>query len=92
MISALGDKIQAKILAQKANVPTIPGINDVENAEQIRKWMKTDKVAFPIMIKAVAGGGGRGMVKVENKNQLGAGSCAGRFGGREVVRRRKDTG
>ena len=70
VISALGDKIQAKILAQKANVPTIPGLMDVMSAEQIKKWMKTDKVAFPIMIKAVAGGGGRGMVKVENKDQL----------------------
>ncbi|MBM4147023.1 MAG: ATP-grasp domain-containing protein [Nitrospira sp.] len=70
VIKALGDKIQAKKLAQKANVPTIPGIIDVINVEQISKWMKNEKVTFPIMIKAVAGGGGRGMVKVENKNQL----------------------
>ena len=70
VIEALGDKIQAKNLAQKANVPTIPGILDVMNVEQIKKWMKHDKVTFPIMIKAVAGGGGRGMVKVENMNQL----------------------
>jgi acetyl-CoA carboxylase biotin carboxylase subunit/propionyl-CoA carboxylase alpha chain len=70
VIEALGDKIQAKNLAQKANVPTIPGIIDVMNVEQIKKWMKHDKVTFPIMIKAVAGGGGRGLVKVENTNQL----------------------
>ena len=70
VIGALGDKIQAKNLAQKANVPTIPGILDVMNVDQIKKWMKHDKVTFPIMIKAVAGGGGRGMVKVENTNQL----------------------
>ena len=70
VIMALGDKIQAKKIAQKANVPTIPGIIDVINIEQIKKWMKSEKVSFPIMIKAVAGGGGRGMVKVENKNQL----------------------
>ena len=70
VIEALGDKIQAKNLAQKANVPTIPGILDVMNVDQIKKWMKHDKVTFPIMIKAVAGGGGRGMVKVENTNQL----------------------
>ena len=70
VIEALGDKIQAKNLAQKVNVPTIPGILDVTNFEQIKKWMKHDKVTFPIMIKAVAGGGGRGMVKVENTNQL----------------------
>ncbi len=70
VIEALGDKIQAKNLAQKAHVPTIPGIIDVVNVDQIKKWMKQDKVIFPIMIKAVAGGGGRGMVKVESKNQL----------------------
>jgi acetyl-CoA carboxylase biotin carboxylase subunit/propionyl-CoA carboxylase alpha chain len=70
VIEALGDKIQAKSLAQKASVPTIPGILDVMNVDQIRKWMKQDKVSFPIMIKAVAGGGGRGMVKVEDKGQL----------------------
>ena len=70
VIEALGDKIQAKSLANKANVPTIPGIIDVANVDQITKWMKHDRVSFPIMIKAVAGGGGRGMVKVEHKNQL----------------------
>jgi acetyl/propionyl-CoA carboxylase alpha subunit len=70
VIEALGDKIQAKYLAKKANVPTIPGIIDVMSVDQITKWMKHDRVTFPIMIKAVAGGGGRGMVKVEHKNQL----------------------
>jgi acetyl/propionyl-CoA carboxylase alpha subunit len=70
VIKALGDKIQAKRLAQKANVPTIPGIMDVTSVEQIKKWLKDEKVGFPIMIKAVAGGGGKGMVKVENKSEL----------------------
>ncbi len=70
VIKALGDKIQAKDLAQKANVPTIPGIIDVKSVEEIKKWMKTKRVHFPIMIKAVAGGGGKGMVKVENSTDL----------------------
>jgi acetyl/propionyl-CoA carboxylase alpha subunit len=70
VIRALGDKIQAKKLAQKANVPTIPGIMDVHGIDQIKKWMKEEKVAFPIMIKAVAGGGGKGMVKVSDTNEL----------------------
>lgn len=70
VIRSLGDKIQAKRLAQNANVPTIPGIIDVTDTEQIKQWMINEKISFPIMIKAVAGGGGRGMVKVENKNQL----------------------
>ena len=70
VIRALGDKIQAKLLAQKANVPTIPGIMDVTGVEQIKKWLKDEKVGFPIMIKAVAGGGGKGMVKVESGNEM----------------------
>lgn len=70
VIEVLGDKIQAKNLAQKANVPTIPGIIDVTSVDQIKTWMKHSNVNFPIMIKAVAGGGGKGMVKVENKNQI----------------------
>lgn len=70
VIRAMGDKIQAKEIAEKANVPTIPGISDVTDIEQIKKWMKTKRVSYPIMIKAAAGGGGKGMVKVENDNQL----------------------
>jgi acetyl-CoA carboxylase biotin carboxylase subunit/propionyl-CoA carboxylase alpha chain len=69
VIKAMGDKIQAKTLAQKANVPTIPGISNVINVEQIKNWMKDASVEYPIMIKASAGGG-KGMVKVENDNQL----------------------
>ncbi len=70
VIRAVGDKIHAKSLAQTANVPIIPGIIDVTNIEQIKKWMKKEKISFPIMIKAVSGGGGKGMVKVENDEQL----------------------
>jgi len=70
VIRKMGDKIQAKVLAQKASVPTIPGVSDVTDVEQIRKWMKKEQVAFPIIIKAAAGGGGKGMVKVEKDEQI----------------------
>jgi acetyl-CoA carboxylase biotin carboxylase subunit/propionyl-CoA carboxylase alpha chain len=70
VIRMMGDKIEAKRLAQKANVPTIPGISDVTSIEQIKKWMKDEKVDFPIMIKAAAGGGGKGMIKVESNDGL----------------------
>jgi acetyl/propionyl-CoA carboxylase alpha subunit len=70
VIRMMGDKIQAKILAQKAGVPAIPGISDVTGTEQIKKWMQQEGVAFPIMIKASAGGGGKGMVKVEHEDQM----------------------
>ncbi len=70
IIRLMGDKIEAKQIAQKANVPTIPGINNVTDINQIKKWMKAEKVSFPIMIKAAAGGGGKGMVKVEDEDQI----------------------
>ena len=70
VIKMMGDKIEAKRIAQKAKVPTIPGISDVTDINQIKKWMKDEDVSFPIMIKASAGGGGKGMVKVESNEQI----------------------
>jgi acetyl-CoA carboxylase biotin carboxylase subunit/propionyl-CoA carboxylase alpha chain len=70
VIRMMGDKIGAKALARKANVPVIPGINAVTDIGQIKKWMQTDDVSYPIMIKAAAGGGGKGMVKVEKDEEL----------------------
>lgn len=70
VIKAVGDKIQAKRLAQKADIPTIPGIANVNSIEQIKKWMNDERINFPIMTKAAAGGGGKGMVKIENGEQL----------------------
>lgn len=70
IIRLMGDKIEAKRIAQRASIPTIPGITDVDDINQIKKWMKSEKVSFPIMIKAAAGGGGKGMVKVEDEIQL----------------------
>ena len=70
VIRMMGDKIEAKRLAQKANVPTIPGISDVKDVEQITAWMEREKIEYPIMIKAAAGGGGKGMVKVSDPSEL----------------------
>ncbi len=71
VIRQMGDKIRAKKIAATAGVPVIPGITNVKEETQIIKWMKDDEVSFPIIIKASAGGGGKGMVKVEEKNQIG---------------------
>lgn len=70
VIKMMGDKIESKLIAQKANVPTIPGLNDVNDINRIKKWMLDEKIDFPIMIKASAGGGGKGMVKVESKDRM----------------------
>ena len=59
-ILAMGDKITSKKLAQEANVSTVPGymglIDDAEHAVKI-----SNEVGYPVMIKASAGGGGKGM-------------------------------
>jgi len=70
VIDEMGDKIRAKELAIQAKVPVIPGISNVKDIKQIIKWMKDDDVAYPIMIKAAAGGGGKGMVKVSEGAEL----------------------
>jgi propionyl-CoA carboxylase alpha chain len=59
-IEAMGDKIESKKLAAEANVSTVPGymgvIKDTDEAVKIAK-----EIGFPVMIKASAGGGGKGM-------------------------------
>ncbi len=59
-IKLMGDKIEAKKLAEKANVSTVPGymgvIKDAKEAVKIAK-----KIGFPVILKAAAGGGGKGM-------------------------------
>ena len=68
-IKIMGDKIQSKNLAIKAKVNTIPGFNkvikDTSHAINIAK-----DIGFPLMIKASAGGGGKGMRIVKNKNEI----------------------
>jgi acetyl-CoA carboxylase, biotin carboxylase subunit len=61
----LGDKIQAKKLAKKAHVPVTPGSDDaIEDEAEALKL--AEKIGYPIIIKAAAGGGGRGMRIVHN--------------------------
>ncbi|MCR3922989.1 MAG: ATP-grasp domain-containing protein [Firmicutes bacterium] len=70
VIHLMGDKIEAKEIVARAGVPTIPGINHVTNANDIIHWLEAEAVDYPIMIKASAGGGGKGMVKVEREEDL----------------------
>ncbi len=68
-IAAMGDKIEAKKLAQGAGVATVPGrleaIPDAEAAVRVAR-----EVGFPVMLKAAAGGGGKGMRIARNESQL----------------------
>ncbi|UCC31364.1 MAG: acetyl-CoA carboxylase biotin carboxylase subunit [Phycisphaerales bacterium] len=65
----LGDKASARALAKKTKVPTVPGSDGVfeNDSEAIRI---AERIGFPLMIKAAAGGGGRGMRIVLDKTDL----------------------
>ncbi|HYJ58964.1 MAG TPA: acetyl/propionyl/methylcrotonyl-CoA carboxylase subunit alpha [Methyloceanibacter sp.] len=59
-IEAMGDKIESKKLAAKAKVSTVPGhLGVIEDAKEAVKI--ADEIGYPVMIKASAGGGGKGM-------------------------------
>ena len=68
-IKIMGDKIQSKNLAIKARVNTIPGFNEVIKDDAHALSIAED-VGFPLMIKASAGGGGKGMRIVKNKKEI----------------------
>lgn len=68
-ISLMGDKLSAKNTVSKYNIPLVPGVN--EEITDIEKAMDSaEEIGFPILIKASAGGGGKGMRIVENKNEF----------------------
>ena len=59
-IEAMGDKIESKKLAKDAKVNTIPGfLGEVNSDPEVLKIAK--EIGYPVMIKASAGGGGKGM-------------------------------
>ena len=67
-IEAMGDKITSKKLADKANVNTIPGYTDVvKTAKQAVKI--SNDIGYPVMLKASAGGGGKGMRIARNDDE-----------------------
>ena len=61
VITSMGDKLKAKEIADKAGVPTLPMTTEPS---------KANKVGYPLLIKAAAGGGGKGMRIVESKKDL----------------------
>ena len=69
-ISLLGDKEAARKTMQAAGVPVIPGCEDVPSARAAYKEAK--KVGLPLLIKARAGGGGRGIRRVDNVKEIPA--------------------
>ena len=68
-ISMMGDKALAKRTMKEAGVPVIPGSNGVLENSQLAKELAKE-IGYPVMIKASAGGGGRGMRLVKSENGL----------------------
>src|SRR5579872_706883 len=69
-IAAMGDKIESKKLAKAAGVSTVPGfmgeIRDEAHAREIAR-----EIGYPVMVKASAGGGGKGLRVVKSEDELG---------------------
>jgi propionyl-CoA carboxylase alpha subunit len=67
-IQAMGDKIESKKLAQKAGVSTVPGYTDVVKDTDQAVQIAAD-IGYPVMLKASAGGGGKGMRVAYNEEE-----------------------
>ncbi|MFA9431158.1 acetyl/propionyl/methylcrotonyl-CoA carboxylase subunit alpha [Egicoccus sp. AB-alg2] len=66
-LAAVGDKLTARRHALEAGLPVVPGgeVDDVASAESL-----VDRLGLPVLVKAVGGGGGRGMQRVTDRSQL----------------------
>jgi len=69
VISKMGNKIEARNAMQAAGVPVVPGSDgNVKNAEEALRI--AESIGYPVMLKATAGGGGRGIRRCENPQEL----------------------
>src|SRR5687767_10013063 len=68
-IRAMGDKAESKMRMRKAGVPTVPGVEGLEAEKDFKKAAK--EIGYPVLVKAAAGGGGKGMRVVNEERELG---------------------
>ncbi len=71
MIEALGDKLSARAMARAAGVPLVPGSDHIASAADAMR--AAEDIGYPVLLKASAGGGGRGMVIANSKEEVEAG-------------------
>ena len=83
-IRMMGDKAEAKRIARKAGVATIPGAEPTDQSNA-RLTEAAKSVDFPLMVKAAAGGGGRGMRLVRHEGELAAALDAARSEGQHAL-------
>lgn len=69
-IKLMGDKAQARQRMKEAGLPVVPGSNVVPEKEPRKTRAEAERVGYPLIIKAVAGGGGRGMRIVRRAEEL----------------------
>ena len=70
VIDGMGDKLNAKEAMQKAGVPIVPSFNPTEETRPEKYAEEAEKIGYPILVKAAAGGGGKGMRRVEKPEEL----------------------
>ena len=68
VMASMGDKISAKRAMRAADVPTVPGTEDATNVSAARA--AAEEIGFPILLKATAGGGGKGMRLIRQADEL----------------------
>ena len=67
-IEAMGDKLSAIAVAREAGVPTVPGTDEIEDVAAARA--AAEEIGFPLVLKASAGGGGKGMFRAQGAEDL----------------------
>jgi 3-methylcrotonyl-CoA carboxylase alpha subunit len=67
-IRAMGDKAESKIRMKEAGVPTVPGYEGLESENDFQQAAK--QIGYPVLVKAAAGGGGKGMRVVNEESEL----------------------
>ena len=90
VIEAMGNKRTAKLLMAEASIPTIPGYSGADQSDEALSAVAAN-IGYPLMVKAAAGGGGKGMRLVQNMAELPAALAATRreglqaFGSDELI-------
>ena len=67
-MARMGDKVQAKAELRAADVPLVPGTDEATGLDEVRA--AADEVGYPVLLKASAGGGGKGMRLVQSPDEL----------------------
>lgn len=67
-IQAMGNKVEARKLAQSVGAPVVPGV--YETLDDFAMLQAADEIGYPVMIKAAAGGGGKGMRRVDKAEDM----------------------